>query len=209
VTRLHTIAPVTVRRSQRLNPELHTKKVIDALNAETERQRLERQERLQLRRQKRQQKEDAEVSDTESVASTETNTGKAHQDAWDQFDAYLSDLKLDIELLEKTAEKQYRLDVLKSAIDNYEDLASIGDTFNDDRQAHFEPKLRQYQQQIDEAESSDARAAAEKNLVTAHKGSGLGWWIMVAARVCARAYFFGSLISLVRLSLWFYYYLFG
>jgi hypothetical protein len=32
---------------------------------------------------------------------------------------------------------------------------------------------------------------------------------MVAARVCVRAYFFGSLISLVRLSLWFYYYLFG
>jgi hypothetical protein len=96
--------------------------------------------------------------------STVTNTGKAHQDAPDQFDVYLSDLKLDIELLEKTAEKQYRLDVLKSAIENYEDLASIGDTFNDDRQAHFEPKLRQYQQQIDEAESSDARTAAEKNL---------------------------------------------
>jgi hypothetical protein len=38
--------------------------------------------------------------------------------------------------------------------------------------------------------------------VTAHEGLGLGWWIMVAARVCARAYFFGSLISLVRLSLW-------
>jgi hypothetical protein len=157
---------LTVRRSQRLNPELHTKEVIDALNEETERQRLERQERLQIRRQKRQQKEDAEISDTESVASTstETNIGKAHQDARDQFDAYLSDLKLDIELLEKTAEKQYRLDVLKSAIDNYEDLASIGDTFNDDRQAHFEPKLIQYQQQIDEAESSDAREAAEKNL---------------------------------------------
>jgi hypothetical protein len=31
---------------------------------------------------------------------------------------------------------------------------------------------------------------------------------MVAARICARAYFFGSLISLVRLSLWFDY-LFG
>jgi hypothetical protein len=52
-------------------------------------------------------------------------------------------------------------------------------------------------------------------IVTAHEGSGLGWWIMVAARVCARAYFFwfaylfGSLISLVRLSLWVYYYLFG
>jgi hypothetical protein len=51
--------------------------------------------------------------------------------------------------------------------------------------------------------------------VTAHEGLGPGWWIMVAARVCARAYFFwfaylfGSTISLVLLlSLWFDY-LFG
>jgi hypothetical protein len=39
--------------------------------------------------------------------------------------------------------------------------------------------------------------------VTAHEGLRLEWWIMVVARICARA-----LISLVRLSLWFAY-LFG
>jgi hypothetical protein len=38
--------------------------------------------------------------------------------------------------------------------------------------------------------------------VTAHEGLRLEWWIMVAARICARACFFWSLISLVRLSLW-------
>jgi hypothetical protein len=155
---------LTVRPSQRLNPELHTKEVIDALNAEIERQRLERQERLHIRRQKRQQKEDAEVSDTKSVVSTDTNTGKAHQDARDRFNEYLEDLKQDFQLLERTAEKQYRLDVLRSIIDNYEDLASIGDTFNDDRQAHFEPKLKQYQQEIDKAESPETRLVAEQNL---------------------------------------------
>jgi hypothetical protein len=159
---------LTVRRSQRLNPELHTKEVIDALNAETERQRLERQERLQQRRQKRLEKEDSsqstEASDTESVTST--NPGKAHQEARDQFDTYLADLKLNLQRLEETpkSEKQNRIDVLHSILDNYDDLASIGDTFNDDRHAHFEPKFKQYQQQIDEADSPEARAAAEQNL---------------------------------------------
>jgi hypothetical protein len=156
---------LTVRRSQRLNPELHTKEVIDPLNAETERQRLKRQERLQQRRQKRQQKEDSEVSDTESVTSTsaESNTGKAHQDARDQFDTYLADLKENLQLLERTSEMQYRLDVLRSIIDNYDDLASIGNTFNDDRQAHFEPKLKQYQQEVDKAKSPEPLKAAERN----------------------------------------------
>jgi hypothetical protein len=36
--------------------------------------------------------------------------------------------------------------------------------------------------------------------VTAHEGLRLGCWIMVVARICARA-----LVSLVRLSLWFDY----
>jgi hypothetical protein len=125
---------LTVRRSQRLNPELHTKEVIDALNAETERQRLERQEQLQRRRQKRLEKEDSsqatEASDTESVTST--NPGRAHQDARDQFDKYLADIQLDLQILEKTSERQYRLDVLRRIINNYEDSASIGDIFNED-----------------------------------------------------------------------------
>jgi hypothetical protein len=154
---------LTVRRSKRLNPELHTKEVIDALNAETERQRLERQERLQIRRQKRQQKEDAEVSDTESVVSTDTNTGKAHQDARDQFDTYLANLKADLKRLEETpkSEKQHRLNVLHSAIDNYEDLTSIGGTFNEDREKSWEPRFHEYQQRIDEATTPEDRTSAE------------------------------------------------
>jgi hypothetical protein len=76
----------------------------------------------------------------------------------------LADIKQDFQLLERTAENRYRLDVLRSIIDNYEDLASIGDTFNDDRQAHFEPKIKQYQQEIDKAESPEARLVAEQNL---------------------------------------------
>jgi hypothetical protein len=98
------------------------------------------------------------------VVSTDTNTRKAHQDARDRFDEYLEDLKQDFQLLERTAEKQYRLDVLRSIIDNYGDLASIGDTFNDNRQVHFEPKLKQYQQEIDKAESPETHLVAEQNL---------------------------------------------
>jgi hypothetical protein len=139
--------------------------VIDALNAETERQRLERQERLQRRRQKQLEKEDSsqltEGSDTESVTST--NPGKAHQDARDQFDTYLANLKADLKRLEETpkSEKQHRLNVLHSAIDNYEDLTSIGGTFNKDREKSWEPRFHEYQQTIDEATTPEDRTSAK------------------------------------------------
>jgi hypothetical protein len=159
---------LTVRRSQRLNPELHTQEFIDALNAETERQRLERQERHQKKREKRLEKEDSsqstEASDTESVIST--NPGKAHKEARDQFDTYLANLKDDLRRLEETpkSEKENRLEILHSILDNYDDLASIGNILNDDRQAQFEPRIEKFQQDLDTAESADARTAAEKNL---------------------------------------------
>jgi hypothetical protein len=158
---------LTVRRSQRLNPELHTKEVIDDLNAETERQRLERQEQLQRRRQKRLEKEDSsqatEASDTESVTST--NPGKAHKEARDQFDTYLANLKFNLQRLEETpkSEKQNRLSVLHHIIDNYEDSASIGETFNEDREKHWEPRFQEYQQRIEAATTPEDRMSAEEN----------------------------------------------
>jgi hypothetical protein len=75
-----------------------------------------------------------------------------------------------------------------------------GETFPDnadeDRDANF-PQVPA------EQSSKDWQICSDLTPVTAHEGLGLGWWIMVAARVCARAYLFGSIIiSWVRLSLW-------
>jgi hypothetical protein len=117
----------TVRRSAPLNPDKSKSdpdflKDLQQENEVRRQQRQERRDRIERKRQKRQQKEDSAVSDTESVISTssETNTGKAHQDARDQFDAYLADLKQNLQLLERTAEKPYRLDVIRSRIRHYQ-----------------------------------------------------------------------------------------
>jgi hypothetical protein len=79
------------------------------------------------------------------------------------LDKYLADIKLDLQILEKTSERQYRLDVLRRIIDNSEDSASIGETFNEDREKHWEPRFQEYQQRIEAATTPEDRTSAEAN----------------------------------------------